>query len=324
MRNPIGPLLALALFIFGYSVAPQNAIAQCKCGTLCTCPDSPHVGRSYRQGCWFILETDNFQVCCEQSEAPAADLARHVESLRNVLCATWLGKNSPDEWNPKCQVILYSSRQSYVRAAGRGSERTVGSSLVKTNKGRIVSRRIDLLGAGTEFLSAALPHELTHVVLRDQFTSTVAPRWADEGMAMLADTEAKQGRHYRDLEKALAQRTTFHAAELLTMEEYPPLSRFGVFYGQSASLTKFLVARKSAQQFVEFLDRARNTGYDAALQECYGIAGVGELDRQWRQGGYLARPVSYDEMIHSVTQSSSAKPPLSLPNSSVPDRLSGK
>jgi hypothetical protein len=196
--------------------------------------------------------------------------------------------------------------------------------LVKTNKGRIVSRRIDLLGSDTEFLSAALPHELTHVILRDRFTLTVAPRWADEGMAMLADTEAKQDRHYRDLEEALAQRTTFRAAELLTMEEYPSPGRFGTYYGQSASLTKFLVARKSPEQFVEFLDRARNTGYDAALQECYGIAGVGELDRQWRQHGYSVRPVSYEEAIHSETQSFPAKSAMPLANASASDQPSGE
>ena len=145
-----------------------TVIAQCNCGTVCACPDCPHMGRTHRQGRWFVLETDNFQVCCEQSEAPAKHLARHAEALRNVLCATWLGETSPNEWNPKCQIVLYASRRSYVAAVGRGSELTVGSSLVKTSKGRIASRRIDLLGAGTKFLSAALPHELTHVVLRDQ------------------------------------------------------------------------------------------------------------------------------------------------------------
>jgi hypothetical protein len=229
------------------------------------------------------LETDNFKVCCDESETPASHLARHAESLRKALCATWLGETSPDEWKPKCQIVLYSSRQGYVAAVGRGSERTVGSSLVRTDKGQVVSRRVDLLGAGTEFLSAALPHELTHVVLGDRFTATVAPRWADEGMAMMADTEAKQHRHSRDLDEAIAHRTTFRAAELLTMDDYPSPSRFGTFYGQSASLTKFLVARKSPQKFVEFLERAHNIGYDAALIECYSIAGVGELDHQWRQ-----------------------------------------
>jgi hypothetical protein len=120
------------------------------------------------------------------------------------------------------------------------------------------------------------------------------PRWADEGMAILADTNAKQERHFKDLREALASRTTFHAAELLTMEDYPSPNRFGAYYGQSASLTKFLVARKSPDQFVKFINRARERDYDTALRECYEIASVGELDRQWRQHGFSAQPVSDD------------------------------
>ena len=141
---------------------------------------------------------------------------------------------------------------------------------------------------------------------------------------MLADTKAKQDRHYRDLEAALAHRTTFHAAELLTMEEYPSPSRFGAFYGQSASLTKFLVARKSPEQFVKFLDRARGAGYDTALQECYGIASVGELDRKWQHDGFSVRPASYEEKVRLATQSFTAKPATPLANASASDQPSGE
>jgi hypothetical protein len=132
-------------------------------------------------------------------------------------------------------------------------------------------------------MSAALPHELTHVVLRDRFTSAPSPRWADEGMATLADTEAKQGRHHKDLMTALANGTTFRAANLLAMDDYPQADRFGAFYGESVSLTKFLVDRATPQRFVEFVERAGREGYDAALRFCYGINGARELDRERRQ-----------------------------------------
>jgi hypothetical protein len=298
---------ALFLFVAGLAISPLRVVAQCDCGTDCTCADCP-IKYKDRHGRWFVLETANFHVCCEHSEATATHLARHAEMLRNSLYSKWLGADAAVEWNPKCHIVLYSSKRNYVAAVGRGGERTVGSSLVKTDKGRIKSRRIDLLGDGTKFLSAALPHELTHVVLRDRFTSRFVPRWADEGMAILADSEAKQGRHQRDLQQALAQRTTFHAVELLTMNEYPSPSRFGAFYGQSASLTGYLVSRKSPKQFVEFLDRAREAGYDAALQECYDIGGVGELDRQWRERRYSVQSAVYGGAVKCAPNSVWAKP----------------
>jgi hypothetical protein len=118
------------------------------------------------------------------------------------------------------------------------------------------------------------------------------PRWADEGMAILADTDAKQQRHFNDFQQAITSRTTFHVAELLAIENYPSPNRFGTFYGQSASLTKFLVARKSPEQFTAFIERASTDGYEAALQQFYGISGLPELDRMWRQHLDAARMVT--------------------------------
>jgi hypothetical protein len=257
-------LAALTLLLIRYVVAPPCAVADW-------------------QGRWFVLETANFQVCCEGTDLPAQGLARHAESLRKELRAKWLGDGSSAAWKPRCQILLYSSQRSYVAAVGRGSERTVGSSLVDVDRGRVMQRRIDLLGQSTEYLSAALPHELTHVVLKDRFAATILPRWADEGMAILADTDAKQKRHFNDLRQAIITHTTFHVAELLAIENYPSPSRFGTFYGQSASLTNFLVGRKSPEQFTAFIERASTDGYEAALQRFYGISGVPELDRMWRK-----------------------------------------
>jgi hypothetical protein len=199
------------------------------------------------------------------------------------LSTKWLGDDTPARWNPKCQIILHLSRRSYKQAVGRGGERTVGSSSVKSNNGRIVARRIDLLEADTEFLKAALPHELTHVVVNDRFLTNPLPRWADEGIAILADPQAKQRRHQNDLQVAVLDGTAFHAASLLALEDYPPPDRFGAFYGQSASLTEYLVERESPAHFLAFMTCARRDGYDSALRRYYEIDGIGELNRQWRQ-----------------------------------------
>jgi hypothetical protein len=236
------------------------------------------------------LETANFQVCCERSIEPAVHLARHAESLRGTLESKWLGETSAAEWRPRCQIVLYPTRQQYVADVGRGSERTVGSSLVSADRGKITRRRIDLLGGTTDYLSAALPHELTHVVLSDRFSSKPMPRWADEGTAILADPKAKQRRHFEDLRSALKQGDEFHAAALLSLDDYPRADRFGVFYGQSASLTEFLVRRQSPQMFIDFVDRANYDGIDKALRECYGFASVSDLHRQWSRQLEFGQP----------------------------------
>ena len=273
MQSESNSLLAIAVAIGCAAFAPSYVLAECGLGN-CDTADSAQIRPAGWRGQWYVLTTENFEICCEKTAAPAKELAERAESLRNELKARWLGEASPGDWQPRCQIFLFGSKRSYVAAVGPGSEHTVGSSLVNADKGRITSRRIDLLGDQTEFLSAALPHELTHVILRDRFVSTPPPRWADEGMATLADTQAKQGRHHKDLMNALTSGTTFRAANLLAMDDYPRADRVGTFYGESIALTKFLVDRATPQQFVEFVSRATQDGYDDALESCYGIQGA--------------------------------------------------
>jgi hypothetical protein len=249
---------------------------------VCRCPDPGLSERGYRQGSWFVVETANFLVYCDESDARAKSLARHAETLRTTFSKKWLGDTSLESWSPRCQIVLHSTQRSYVAAAGRGSERTVGSSLVKANGRKILSRRIDLLAGKSGFVSPALPHELTHVILKEKFAPTPIPRWADEGIAILADPSDKQERHKTDLRKAIVNGATFRAAALLTLEDYPPPERFAVFYGQSASLAEFLVTRRTPEEFINFIERANVVGYDSALRSCYDIANVRELDRKWR------------------------------------------
>ena len=275
--------LTVAIFLLCCPLPKHALFAQSTSAASCTCENCGSAGRSYRDGRWFVSETANFRVCCEASDAIAVDLSRRAESLRAKLREQWLNESEGKDWTPKCQVILHSSRQSYSAAVGRGSDRTVGSSLVKIDNGQILSRRVDLVGDHVEYLTAALPHELTHIVLRDRFALTPIPHWADEGTATLADTIDKQERHRKDLRKALADGTTFSAASLVATDELPRVDRWGTFYGESLSLTKFLVDRDSPVRFVDFVEAAASRGYDNALRDTYGIKNVAELDREWRR-----------------------------------------
>ena len=73
-------------------------------------------------------------------------------------------------------------------------------------------------------------------MVAERFVERQIPRWADEGMAVLADTQGKQDLHHADLRLARANRTTFRLVELMQLENYPDATRQATFYGQSASL----------------------------------------------------------------------------------------
>lgn len=80
-------------------------------------------------------------------------------------------------------IVLHPDRESYLAAVGADAANTAGSSLVERNANCdtksancISKRRIDLRGDRPDYLTAALPHELTHVMLADHFLAgLVAP-----------------------------------------------------------------------------------------------------------------------------------------------------
>lgn len=245
-------------------------------------PTSAAVGEQCcRQQGWWITQTENFRVCSLVGYQESTRIARHCEALRLSIRKLWLPAHADLAWTPRCDVIAHRSDAGYIQAVGRGGAQTAGSALIEIGKGQVLVRRIDLRLATREALESALAHEMTHVILADRFTDKVLPRWADEGMATLADSRAKQELHWRDLRRGLQARSTLPVTELVTLDRYPAPRQMAVFYGQSVSLVSFLLSRGEPGQFVRFVETAIERGYDRALAEVYQIAGIRELERRW-------------------------------------------
>jgi hypothetical protein len=270
--------VAVALTWAGENVGAQPASRSFLPTPTATLPTE---GLRYRDHNWLTSETPNFKIFCPP-DVPVVEIGRDCETLRSRLIAKWFGDSNPSVWSPKCLVVLHPSRSSYLNSVGLEAADTAGSSVVVCRAGKVVSRRVDLRGDRIDFRTAALPHELAHVVLADLFPGRSLPRWADEGMAILEDSVSKRSLHLRDLQAAWADGRLFHLRDLLQMREYPSHQNWGVFYGQSVSVVEYLVSRSDTRQFVNFLARLAKEDLDAALRETYAIADAEELDRLWR------------------------------------------
>ena len=242
----------------------------CCDSAACTCQSACPVNCT-RQGAWFIAASDNFHVCSLQSQAHAEQMARHCEEVRTTLTRTWGGESKP--WNPKCQIVMHGTTQDYVRAIGPGSEATLGSSLVQPAIGAVRTRRIDLRTDVVDYLTAALLHEMCHVVLADHFREGPPPLWFDEGVALQYDSPEKQRLHERDLRVGLQRGVAFPLPELLSLKGYPPQERWGVFYGQSASLVRCLLTKGTPQQLLTCVEQAPSGAMSVALREDFGLQG---------------------------------------------------
>ncbi len=263
-RRMLGIALAAALLAVGQAQASENA-------------RSADARGSY---CWQTARSENFAVCCP-SDVDPHEIAQKCERWRTQLMGYWLGASAAEElWPARCYVVLHPSAASYVQSVGAGAAQTYGCSSMKSEDGKVASRRIDLRLDRDDAIRRVLPHEMTHVIMAEVMSHAKSPRWADEGMAMLADLPSKQSLHEHDFSTALENGSSFRLVALLASSEYPKHDQ-QIFYGESLSLTRFLVDRDSPAKFVSFVQHAAEFGYDAALRDDYGIRDVAELEKIW-------------------------------------------
>lgn len=229
-------------------------------------------------------ESDSFVVVSNSSAHIAERTAELCESWRVWLVSKWWQGADDVAWSPKCEVFVHGCRRSYLAAVGAGGAQTYASCQIEFAKDKsAVRRKIDVCGDG-QLGIAALPHELTHLVLADLFDGRQPPRWADEGLAVLADSRSKQLLHQRDLVQAMSRRSEFRLIELVSIETYPHPSRIPAFYGQSASLAAFLLKRGDGPTLIQFVKCTQDIGYDQALRQVYAIEDLNHLERLWRDG----------------------------------------
>lgn len=225
----------------------------------------------------YAAETENFRVFHHTSRDLACQAARIAERTRAGMQRKWLGGPARD-WDRRCEIYLYTTGEDYCRATGAPAT-TPGHSSFQVVGGQVVGRRIDLHCDDLNMLATVLPHETTHTVVAGRFGEQQIPRWADEGMAVLAEPRAIVDRHLRDLSHYRDR--LFDLQLLMEMTSYPEPRAIPVFYAQSVSLVDFLVSEKGARVFSQFLREGMQSGYEPALRHYYGCRNFADLERRW-------------------------------------------
>ena len=139
-----------------------------------------------------------------------------------------------DRGRPACELYLYPSGKVFARETNQ-PENSPGFSTMMCNGNRVVARRMNLRADHPLLVTAILPHEVTHVVLADLFTTQQIPRWADEGIAVLAEPNAEQETRAAELQEPLEAGRVFDLRKLMAMD-YPDAKDWSLYYAQSVSL----------------------------------------------------------------------------------------
>jgi hypothetical protein len=230
------------------------------------------------EGNWGVAETANFLLYHQQERALAEELLRTAERTRAVQQRKWFGAVGED-WQPKCRICWYPSGEEYSEATGVPS-RVNGFSKMSLDGERVIARWVHLHGTRDILLPAVLPHEVTHTVLAGRYGGARVPRWADEGMAILAESRPRVELHLRQLPRCRAEQQFFAMSKLVQMRDYPESRLTTAFYAQSVSLVEFLTREKGARELAAFVRDGERNGYEDSLRSHYGWD-FAELDRRW-------------------------------------------
>ena len=227
---------------------------------------------------WQVRETPSFRIY-HLDAALAERVAEAAEAARTAQANRWAGAVPRGAWSPKCDIYLYPSAKTFSKMTGQPEE-SPGFSTMGLNAGKIVARRINLRADHPNLQAAILPHEITHVILADLFPTQQIPRWADEGMAVLAEPSSEQKARASDLGGPLAANRLFKLNDLMVMD-YPDGKHWALYYAQSVSLTRFLVDLEGPARFIEFVQGSQRNGPEAELRRVYKIEGFADLQARW-------------------------------------------
>ena len=234
-------------------------------------------------GAWTVVESSNFRCRCQLPESDARRLAECCETWRTRLRKTWITHADAAHWQPKCDVCVHPGKSAYNTALNRPGDTSVGSTMMNFDQGRAVLRRIDLRADASDWSNAALPHELTHVVLGERFGGHALPRWADEGIAMLSESLEKHRERLGNLRDVLARRQSLGIGDLVRIDRLPASHQRDAFYGQSVALTSLLIRQSTPAQFADFIEDAQARGINPALKQHYNFDGLAALQQKWDQ-----------------------------------------
>ena len=183
----------------------------------------------------------------------------------------------------KCDIVIHPTAEDYAKATGRpaGEHRQRQRSVSPTASAE--ARRIDLRADDPMIESNALPRELTHVVLADLFPDKPAPKWAVEGMAILAGAPEEVERYTRTLRRCARDGEWLGVAQLMEMNDFPK-ENVTAFYCESVALADYLIRTAGGERnFTIFLRDCHRYGTAQALKRQFSIDGPQALEAAWKR-----------------------------------------
>lgn len=176
-------------------------------------------------------------------------------------------------WDNRVKILIYPTAQSFADACDAPSW---AAGRANAAQREIASYR----QSGADFISALLPHEMSHLILGDFIGPERVPLWLTEGFAQWEQTTHDSLPAF----PFLAQCFKIKDLVVLDIRKDSDRQRVALFYAQSLSVVGFLIKTRGGESFGHFC-RALRDGktVEAALIAAYpdDIPSLDVLETKW-------------------------------------------
>lgn len=240
----------------------------------------------------FAYETKHFTVY-SANERLSKVIGERAEIYLDFMTKALFGGRS---WAVRFPILVYTTVEDYNKHGGPvGSGGvTYGHITGKTQAIVLFQLKPDFGGGGNRKggrggrelwkygIESVLPHELTHAVINEFFSSRKVPQWLHEAVAgRFEQTRDHYGEAAR-LSRRVVAGEFFRLRDLFSQEGYP--EGIELFYEQSAAVVLYIFETGPEAMHAFLSELAAGNGHDAACAAVLGIpveGAVEEFERRW-------------------------------------------
>jgi hypothetical protein len=222
-----------------------------------------------------FIRNENFTVYTPDqppSQELASNLARAVldkaEQCRKQIALEWLGEELPPSVGPTMINVRFSD------------EPNKGLTWAKDHPDRKY-HALFLVVSGEEAIDDLLSHEMVHCVLATRFPHPRRlPAWIEEGIASRYDGPTRQAVRQKLVQWFVSTGNWPRLNSVLGAESIPPHDQEA--YAVCTTVTDVLLKKGDKKMLIRFAGMVEQAGLDRALNECYGIRSIDELESLWK------------------------------------------
>ncbi len=192
-------------------------------------------------------------------------------------------------WEERVKIVIFPDQDTFRSATGQPAW-SLGYAVRDSQLFR--SRIIVTYRHEFDFLDGLLPHEISHLIIRDfiGFEAEI-PVWFDEGVAQLFDADKKiQARDFMQNMVEAGSYVPFSILHSWDVRREKDPQKVMVFYAQSVSVVDFLITRYGSDAFGRLCREMKDgKNFEEALRSAYTntIDSLADLEAKWL--GYLVR-----------------------------------